>query len=148
MIVPDVNLLLYAFNDGSPRYDSAKRWWEDLVNGAERVGIPWIVSVGFVRLMTHPKMLARPVTPEEAVDYVHAWFRFSHITPISPGPDHLTHLRRNLAAAASAGTWSPMRTSPPWRWSTRRRFTRTTQTSAASPAYAGATLSDCLAVVY
>jgi toxin-antitoxin system PIN domain toxin len=103
MIVPDVNLLLYAFNDGSPRYDSAKRWWEDLVNGAERVGIPWIVSVGFVRLMTHPKMLARPVTPEEAVDYVREWFQFPHITPINPGADPLAHLRRNLTAAGVGG---------------------------------------------
>lgn len=26
--------------------------WESLVNGAERVGVPWAVSTGFVRLMT------------------------------------------------------------------------------------------------
>ena len=99
MIVPDLNLLIYAHNDGTPLHDSARRWWEGLVNGTERVGVPWVVSTGFVRLMTHPKVLARPATPEEAVNYVRQWFEFPHVAPINPGSDHLTYFRRNLAAA-------------------------------------------------
>ena len=54
MIVPDINLLVYAYNDGSTHHVAARRWWESLVNGTERVGVPWIVLTGFVRLMTHP----------------------------------------------------------------------------------------------
>ena len=92
MIVPDINLLVYAHNDGAPYHDSARRWWEDLVNGSERVGVPWVVSTGFVRLMTHPRALVHPATPARAVDYVREWFRFPHIAPINPGADHLTHL--------------------------------------------------------
>lgn len=99
MIVPDVNLLLYAYNDGSPFHDSARRWWEDLINGGERVGVPWVVATGFVRLMTHPKVLTRPAAPRQAVDFVREWFRFPHVSPINPGTDHITHLRRNLDAA-------------------------------------------------
>ena len=48
MIVPDVNLLLYAFNSGSPHYDAARRWWERLVNGTEQVGLPWAVIISIV----------------------------------------------------------------------------------------------------
>ena len=99
MIVPDINLLIYAYNDGSPYHDSARRWWEDLINGTERIGIPWVVSTGFVRLMTHPKALIRPAPPEAAVDYVCEWFRFPHVAPVNPGADHLTHLRRMLVSA-------------------------------------------------
>ena len=99
MIVPDLNLLVYAYADGAPHHDAARRWWEGLVNGSERVGVPWAVSVGFVRLMTHPRVFTRPATPAQAVDYVLEWFRFPHVTPVNPGPGHLTHLRRNLAAA-------------------------------------------------
>ena len=99
MIVPDINLLVYAHNDGAPYHDSARRWWEDLVNGSERVGVPWVVSTGFVRLMTHPRPLVHPATPARAVEYVREWFGFPHIAPINPGADHLTHLRRNLVAA-------------------------------------------------
>ena len=99
MIVPDLNLLIYAHSDGAPHHDAARRWWESLVNGAERVAVPWVVSTGFVRLMTHPRVLARPARPAEAVDYVREWFRFPHIIPINPGADHLAYLLRNLDAA-------------------------------------------------
>lgn len=34
MIVPDLNLLLYAYNADAPEHHAARRWWEDLVNGA------------------------------------------------------------------------------------------------------------------
>ena len=99
MIVPDVNLLVYAYNDRASLYGQAKRWWEDLMNGDERVGIPWVVSTGFVRLMTHPRVLVLPASPAVAVDYVREWFQFPHIAPINPGADHMDHLRRNLVSA-------------------------------------------------
>jgi toxin-antitoxin system PIN domain toxin len=99
VIIPDLNLLVYAHNDGAPFHDSAKLWWEGLVNGAERVGVPWIVIAGFVRLMTHPRVLARPVDPEDAVDRVREWFQFPHVMPINPGADHLVLFRRNVLAA-------------------------------------------------
>ena len=103
MIVPDINLLIYAYNDGSPLHDPARVWWEGVVNGNERVGIPWVVSTGFVRLMTHPRVLDRPAAPLEAIDYVNQWFRYPHIGPINPSSEHISHFRRNLAAAGVGG---------------------------------------------
>ena len=44
MIVPDINHLLYAYNDGAPRYEPARIWWEELLNGDEAIGLPWVVS--------------------------------------------------------------------------------------------------------
>lgn len=99
MIVPDLNLLIYAHNDRAPWHAPAKRWWEGLMNATERVGVPWVVSIGFVRLMTSPAVLARPVSPEEAIEHVAAWFRFHHVFPVNPGADHLAHFASNLAAA-------------------------------------------------
>ena len=99
MIVPDTNLLIYAYNNGAPHHEAARRWWEGLVNGAERVGLPWVVSTGFVRLMTHPRALASPISPAKAITHVRDWFRYGHITPINPGTEHLTLVQRNLDAA-------------------------------------------------
>ena len=31
--MPDVNLLIYAYNDRVKEYDSARQWWESLLNG-------------------------------------------------------------------------------------------------------------------
>ena len=103
MIVPDINLLVYAYNDGAPHHGTASRWWEGLVNGAERVGVPWIVSTGFVRLMTHPRAVAAPISPVDAIAHVRDWFQYAHVSPINPGAEHLTHVQRNLEAAGVGG---------------------------------------------
>ena len=103
MIVPDINLLLYAYDRGAPYHGPSSRWWEDLINGANRVGIPWIVSTGFLRLITNPHVLARPASSSEAVDYVCEWFRYPHVGSLDPGPDHMVHLRRNILAAGVGG---------------------------------------------
>ncbi len=99
MIVPDANLLIYAFNVRAIMHEPARRWWEGLVNGAERVGIPWVVSTAFVRLLTNRRMLARPVATAQAVDWVSGWFNLPHIVPINPGSQHLTP----CAQAAGSG---------------------------------------------
>lgn len=64
MIVPDVNILVYAHNRGVPEHEAARRWWETTVNGAEPVGIDWAVALGFVRLTSNPRVAARPQPPE------------------------------------------------------------------------------------
>ena len=99
MIVPDINLLVYAYNSGAPNHEAAVRWWEGLLNGTERIGMPWVVATGFVRIMTHPRALVSPIAPADAIAHVRNWFRYPQVTPVTPGADHLTHLRRNLEAA-------------------------------------------------
>ena len=99
MIVPDINLLVYAYNDRAPHHQASKRWWEGLVNGAERVGVPWVVSTGFVRVMTHPRALTVPISTSDAITLVQNWFRYAHVTPINPGVEHLTRLQQNLDGA-------------------------------------------------
>ena len=103
MIVPDLNLLIYAHNDGAPFHRPARLWWEGLVNGTERVGIPWVVVTGFIRLLTHPSVLEKPASPTRAMDYVAEWFQFSHVSPLNPGREHLLALRRALDAAVVGG---------------------------------------------
>ena len=101
MIVPDINLLLYAYNDGAQQHESARLWWEGSVNGDESVGIPWIVLTGFVRLITNPRVLSSPATPAEAIGYVQDWLQYPHIIPLNPGDEHLTLLRRILEAVGT-----------------------------------------------
>lgn len=98
MIVPDINLLLYAYNDASPYHDAACQWWEKIVNGNDIIGVPWVVSTGFIRLMTNRRVLTSPVSTTEAIAYVQEWFQYANVTPLNPGPEHLLHLRRVLDA--------------------------------------------------
>ena len=97
MIIPDVNLLVYAHNGNSPNYRIASLWWEGLLNGLENIGLPWAVSTGFVRISTNPSVMT-PLAPLQAVDYVESWLARPHVTPIEPGPNHMTYFRRNIEA--------------------------------------------------
>jgi len=103
LIVPDLNLLVYAHSTGARLHGPARRWWEDAVNGTERVGVPWLVAAGFVRLLTHPSVMDAPAAPEHAVDLVAEWFRSPGVTPLNPGTQHIAVFRSMLTAAGVGG---------------------------------------------
>lgn len=104
MILPDVNLLIYAYNTGAPHHAAARAWWEDLLSSGAPVGLPWAVVLGFVRLVTHPRVLAPPMSHRVALGHVNAWFAVPAVRAIEPGPRHLGLLADMLDAAGVAGT--------------------------------------------
>jgi toxin-antitoxin system PIN domain toxin len=103
VIVPDLNLLVYAYNADAQLHDEARVWWERLMNGRDPVGIPWVVSCGFVRLMTHPRVLEVPVDPKLAIDHVSSWFECSHVRVVNPSPRHLIVLKGLLGSIGVGG---------------------------------------------
>jgi hypothetical protein len=46
MILPDLNLLLYAYNPHMPQHGAARHWWEKAMNGDELIGLPSEVVFG------------------------------------------------------------------------------------------------------
>lgn len=80
----DVNLLLYAVVSGAPEHEAATRWLQEQLNGERRVGLPWESLVGFVRLSTNPRVLARPLGPESAWSIAEEWLAVP--TVWIPGP--------------------------------------------------------------
>lgn len=103
MILPDLNLVIYAHNADAPDHAASRSWWEGLLNGSEPVAIPWAVVFGFVRLMTHRAVLVSPMSSTVAVAHVRSWFAQSNIEHIEPGTQHLDVLDRLLSAAGAAG---------------------------------------------
>ncbi len=69
----DANLLLYAIDRSSPFHDPARQWWQDTLSGAVRVALPWPTLLAFVRISTHPRASARPLTTAQAWEYVSSW---------------------------------------------------------------------------
>jgi toxin-antitoxin system PIN domain toxin len=72
-VIVDANVLLYAVDGASPFHDRSRRWLEDRINGTTRVGLPWQSLGAFVRIVTHPRALDRPLTATEAWEHVRAW---------------------------------------------------------------------------
>ena len=97
MIVPDVNVLVYAYKDSAPEHEKAQRSWESIVNGGEAVGVPWAVAIGFVRILANPRAVENSVPPSQTIDAVEEWFSYGHVRPVTPGTRHLYYLRDLLA---------------------------------------------------
>ena len=102
MIVPDLNRLVYAYNEDAPWHSEAKRWWEGCLGDTAPVGIPWIVVLGFVRLMSNRRVLLDPMPAPEALRHCRSWLERPNVRIILPGPSHLDLLGK-LLDAASAG---------------------------------------------
>jgi len=73
MIVPDTNLLLYAYDRTSPLHLPAKAWWEHCLNGRESVGLPEVVAMAFLRLVTHPTLHENPMGISQATGILFSW---------------------------------------------------------------------------
>lgn len=104
MILPDINLLVYAYNADAPLHARARSWWEQLLNEFHPVALPWTVSHGFIRLMTHPRVLERPLRPEVALRHVRSWTAFPSVQIIEPASRHLDILGSLLEEIGSAGS--------------------------------------------
>ncbi len=72
-----------------------------MLQGEERVGLPWVVINGFIRLMSQRGVLESPLRPTDALDIVGDWLGYPHVAPLNPGDDHLTYFRRYLAVAGA-----------------------------------------------
>lgn len=84
MIVPDVNLLIYAFNASAPQHELALRWWTGLLNSQQSVGVSWPVFQGFLRILTNARVVAEPYTISEALGFVDEWWARPNVTRLVP----------------------------------------------------------------
>jgi toxin-antitoxin system PIN domain toxin len=107
LIVPDVNLLLYAHLTAFREHAKARTWWETLVNGTTEVGIAAPALFGFIRLATNRRVHEPPMSVEAALECAEAWLARPHVHFLVPGPQHLRisfDLIRELSAAANLTT--------------------------------------------
>lgn len=103
MIVPDVNLLLYAYDAASPFQAAAATWWEDCLSGEEPVGLAPVVLFGFVRIVTNPRVFSRPLSVSEATGIVRSWLDQPFAQILEPTVDHVEQTLRLLEGIGTAG---------------------------------------------
>ena len=103
MILPDLNVLLYAVDATSPRHGVAKAWLEEAVNSGEEIGLPWVVHLGFLRLTTSPKVFAQPLSVEQALEWLDHFRAAPSVVSLNPGAGHTAILRHLLLIAGTGG---------------------------------------------
>jgi toxin-antitoxin system PIN domain toxin len=103
MVVPDVNLLIYAYNSSSVHHTEARRWFEDLLNSGIPVGLPMVSALGFIRIMTDFRIMTRPMSPLKAAENVQNWLAVPGVNILNPGPRHLEILNDLISHLGAAG---------------------------------------------
>ncbi|MBC8452459.1 MAG: type II toxin-antitoxin system VapC family toxin [Spirochaetes bacterium] len=86
MIVVDLNVLIYAVDEDSYHHTAAKAWLEKQLNGTESIGIPWVVLLGFLRIMTSRKVFSHPLTEDQTIEIIDQWL--THPLVRIPNPEH------------------------------------------------------------
>ena len=103
MIIPDANLLLYAYDEESPFHEGAKIWCERVMTGPDPVVLLPAVIFGFVRIATHPKVFASPLSVQEAETHVMSWLALPHVRVMDMLDEDVKSALSLLRAAGTAG---------------------------------------------
>lgn len=104
MILPDINLLVYAYNEDAPDHRRAKTWWAACLSDEGSVGLPWAVLLGFLRLMTNRSVLLAPLSPDEAIGHIRSWLERPQTQILQPGSRHLEILQNLMRESSASGS--------------------------------------------
>ena len=103
MILPDINLLIYALDDTSKHHSRAKQWWENQLSGSQLIGFSWTVLLGLIRLVTNPRIYVNPYSPSEILGVVGTWLEQPHVKIIHPSDQHFALLAKLIEQVGTAG---------------------------------------------
>ena len=88
MILPDVNVLVYAHRGDAPDHPRYAAWLEATARSDSAFGLADLVLSGFVRVVTHPRVFDPPTPLEDALAFVDGLRARPNCTPVAPGPRH------------------------------------------------------------
>lgn len=103
MIIPDVNLLLYATNRDAVHHRAARDWWARALSEAEPVGLSWIVILGFIRISTNSRLMRSPLDAPRATALVDEWLARPPARLILETERHWDIFKRLLLPLGTAG---------------------------------------------
>lgn len=103
MIIPDMDVLVYAISGRDRRNARARVWLEDLLNGEETVGWVWPVVWGFVQVSTNPRVTVPALSGDVARMVVTGWLARPNSRILDPGPGHMERVFELLSGTGSPG---------------------------------------------
>lgn len=101
-MMPDANVLIYAFRKELPQHEVASDWLRKVLAGGEMIGLVVPVELAFLRLMTKPLGGLPPAPWELAWAFMEVLGAAPHVSRIHAGPRHPALFSR-LCSDTSAG---------------------------------------------
>jgi uncharacterized protein len=103
LILPDVNVLIYAFRTDCKEHDRYRAWLEEVINAPAAYGVSRQVLASVVRICSHPRIFAQPSDIEELIEYCGVLLGQSNATIIAPGDRHWSLFERLCVDARASG---------------------------------------------
>ena len=103
MVLPDVNVLVSAYRTDAPAHTVCRAWLESTVHGDEAFAVAELVLSGFLRIVTHPRVFARPTPVDAALEFAHALRAQPHCIQVTPGARHWSIFERLCRDADARG---------------------------------------------
>ena len=103
MILPDVNVLIHAYNTRALHHEAARAWWEQALTLPRPIGLSWMTILGFLRIVTRPGALVTPLPHGEAIRRIRGWLGAPGIQIVTPGEKHAEILFGLLDSVGVAG---------------------------------------------
>lgn len=107
MLLPDVNVLVYAHREDAPDHPAYRAWLEGLIAGDEAYGMADLVLSGFLRVVTHPRVFDPPSSLAEALTFVHEVRSQPNCVRVGSGPRHWEIFESLCRAAGVRGNLVP-----------------------------------------
>jgi uncharacterized protein len=94
MILPDVNVLIYAFRKDVPQYPVCRKWLDGVMLGDERFGLSPLALAALVRVTTNSRSYPNPNSLEAALGFCEDLLRQPHCQIVEPRERHWDIFRR------------------------------------------------------
>jgi uncharacterized protein len=94
MILPDVNVLIYAFRRDTPQHAVCRPWLDRVISGDARFGISPLALGAVVRISTDSRIYAQPSTKDEAFGFCDDLLDQANCQVVEPGERHWDIFRR------------------------------------------------------
>ena len=107
MILPDVNVLVYAHRQDTPDHGLYRNWFEDVLTGGQSFGVAELVLSGFLRIVTSPRIFLRPSPLEAAFQFVHEVRDRPNCVLVAPGERHWTIFEQLCRECRARGNLIP-----------------------------------------
>ena len=88
MILPDVNVLVYAHRGDTLDHARYADRIEGIARGDGAFGLSDVVLSGFLRIVTHPPIFLPPTPLEDALAFATALRERPNCVSVVPGPRH------------------------------------------------------------
>lgn len=103
MKIVDANVMIYAINLRADQHEQANGWLAQSLAGGAPLGFAWNALVAFLRITTSHRMLASPLSVDEAVNYVTVWLDQPAAHIVHPTSRHLSVLSGLLTSVGMGG---------------------------------------------